>query len=205
MEDISTLIIGISGLTMTVAFADIEDKFDRIFGFIRNDLERMLTLDPGVNFAAATVLACACEILARYRYASGEGAEVFSRLLPSGPLQKIAKTLYDVLRNGLAHRYDTRDIRIDGRIVRLGIAWKEEAHLSVKEIDAVPHFVLNIAELSRDLLSSFEEYKSELVQSDEARDRFFTTFRQLGPKDVTIRDEIVAWQQILKVARSQPV
>ncbi len=32
---------------MTVAFVDIEDKFDRVFGFIRCDLERILTLDPG--------------------------------------------------------------------------------------------------------------------------------------------------------------
>ena len=107
-------------------------------------------------------------------------------------MEKIAKTLYDVLRNGLAHRYDTRDIRIDGGIVRLGIAWKEEAHLSVKEIDAVPHVVLNVTHLSRDLFSSFDEYKSELVHSDEARDSFFTTFRQLGPKDVTVPDEIAA-------------
>jgi hypothetical protein len=49
---------------MTITFADIEDKFDRVFGFIRRDLERILTLDPGGNFAVATLVACACETLA---------------------------------------------------------------------------------------------------------------------------------------------
>ena len=41
---------------MTVSFADIEDKFDPVFGFIRRDLERILTLDPGGNFAVALYL-----------------------------------------------------------------------------------------------------------------------------------------------------
>lgn len=189
---------------MALAFADIEGQFNRIFGFIRSDLERMLTLSPGVNSAGATLVACACEILARYRYGSGEGADAFSCLLPSGPFQKIAKTLYDVLRNGLAHHYDTRDIKIEGRIVRLGIAWKEEAHLSVKEIDGVPHLVLNVAQLCHDLFSSFEQYRTELIESGDARDRFFTTFRQLGPKDVTVPDEISAWRQILEVTGGKP-
>jgi len=41
---------------MTIAFADIEDKFGGVFGFIQDDLERILTLDPGGNFAVATLL-----------------------------------------------------------------------------------------------------------------------------------------------------
>ncbi len=190
---------------MAVTFAEIEHKFDRIFGFIRSDLERMLTLDPGINFGAATLVACACEVLARYRHASGEGADAFSLLLPSGPFQKIAKTLYDVLRNGLAHHYDTRDIRIDGRIVRLGIAWKEEPHLSVKEINGIPYVVFNIAQLCHDLFSSFDEYRAELTGNPEARDRFFTVFHQLRPKVITVPHEIVAWQQVLKVELRQPI
>ena len=76
---------------MTVNFADIEDKFDPVFGFIRRDLERILTLDPGGNFAVALLATCACETLARYRYGSGEGADVFAKLLPPGPYQEIAK------------------------------------------------------------------------------------------------------------------
>ena len=97
---------------MTVTFTDIEDKFNRVFGFIRRDIEQILTLDPGGNFAAATLVACACETLARYRYGSGEGADAFARLLSSGPFQTIAKTLYNVLRNGLVHRYDAGGISV---------------------------------------------------------------------------------------------
>lgn len=127
---------------MTIAFEDIEDKFGRVFGFIRHDLERILTLDPGGNFAVATLVACACETLARYRDGSGEGAIAFSRLLPQGPFLTIAKTLYNVLRNGFVHHYNAADIRIGKRIVRLAIAWKEHQHLSIIEVDGIPNLVL---------------------------------------------------------------
>jgi hypothetical protein len=62
---------------MALSFADIEAKFDSVFGFIQRDLERFLALDVGGNFAVAALAACACETLARYRYGSGDGGDVF--------------------------------------------------------------------------------------------------------------------------------
>ena len=133
---------------MTIPFVDIEEKFGRIFGFIRHDLEQILTLNPGGNFAVATLVACACETLARYRNLSGEGADAFSKLLPPGPFRTIAKTLYNVLRNGLVHHYNAADIRIGGTTVGLAISWREHQHLSMEEIDGVPNLVLNVTQLS---------------------------------------------------------
>jgi hypothetical protein len=187
---------------MTIAFADIEDKFGRLFGFIRHDLEQIITLDPGGNYAVATLVACACETLERYRYGSGEGANAFSRLLPQGPFQTIAKTLYNVLRNGFVHHSNAADIRVDGTIVRLAITWREHQHLSIIEIDGIPNLVLNVTQLCRDLFSSFDEYRAELERSGEARDRFFTTYRLIGTRDIMVPDEIAAWQEILRSYRA---
>lgn len=183
---------------MTVAFADIKDKFDRVFGFIRRDLERILTLDPGGNFAVATLLACACEALARYRNGSGDGADIFARLLPPGPFKTISNTLYDVLRNGFVHHYNTADIRVERSIIRLAIAWKEQEHLSIKVIDGVPNLVLNMTRICNDLFSAFEEYRTELERSGEARDLFFKIYNSVGIKDIKVPKEITAWQEILK-------
>ncbi len=184
---------------MTVRFADIEDKFDRIFGFLRRDLERILTLEPGANFAVATLVACACETLARYRYVNEKDVDAFSQLLPSGPFQTIAKTLYNTLRNGFVHHSNAADIRVGGTIVRLAVAWREHKHLSVQEIEGIPNLILNVTQLCRDLFSSFDEYRAELEKNGEARDRFFTTYRQVGTKEVTVPGEIAAWQEILKI------
>ena len=184
---------------MAVSSAAIEKKFDRVFGFIRRDLERILTLNPGGNYAVALLTACACETLAKYRDGSGEGADVFAGLLPLGPYQKIAKTLYNALRNGLVHRYDAKDIQLDGRIVEIAIAWKEHQHLSVKEIDGVPNLVLNVNDLCHDLFSAFDQYRDSLEKDGAARDKFFTTYRrekvmEAKPGD----DEVGAWQEILE-------
>ena len=185
---------------MTVSFADIEQKFNRVFGFIQRDLERILTLDPGVNFAVAGLAACACETLARYRYGRGEGADVFSRLLPGGPFQVVAKSLYDILRNGLVHRYDTADIRVEGKTIQLAISWRAEPHLSVKEVNGVPNLVLNVTTLCADLFGAFAEYREELRGNGEARDHFLRTYRETGTVEVKVPEQVAAWKSIVKDA-----
>ena len=65
---------------MVVSFEDINDKFDRVFGFIRRDLERILELEAGGNFAITLLITCACETLAKFRYGSSEGSKVFRDL-----------------------------------------------------------------------------------------------------------------------------
>ena len=182
---------------MVVSFNDIEDKFDRVFGFIRRDLERILTLEEGGNFAVALLATCACETLAKYRYRSGEGADAFKTLLPQGPYRAVARTLYDVLRNGLVHRYDAADLRFDGKTLRLAIAWKQSQHLSTIELDNIPNLVVNVNDLCGSLFSAFDEYKTELRNSGEARDRFLRTYRKGSEKKVP-DGEIDAWRKILK-------
>ncbi len=182
---------------MTVSFVDIEGKFDRVFGFIRRDLERILTLEEGGNFAVALLATCACETLAKYRYRSGEGADAFKTLLPQGRYQTVARTLYDVLRNGLVHRYDAADLRFDGKTVRFAIAWKKSQHLSTIEIGGIPNLIINVNDLCGSLFSAFDEYETELRNSGEARDRFFQTYRKESEKEVP-DGEIDAWRNILK-------
>jgi hypothetical protein len=188
---------------MAVSFADIEPKFDRVFGFIQRDLERFLSQEVGGNFAVAALAACACETLARYRDRSGDGGEVFRRLVPSGPFQVIARSLYDLLRNGLVHRYDTSDLRVDGQIVRIALSWRALPHLSVTVIDGVPNLVLNVATLCSDLFRAFQEYREELKTSAEARDRFFLTHRETGVFDVNTPAHVAAWKMILGSALEQ--
>ena len=180
---------------MTVSFAAIEGRFDRVFGFIRRDLERILTLKEGGNFAVALLATCACETLAKYRYRSGEGAAAFKTLLPQGPYRVVAKTLYDILRNGLVHR-DAADLRFDGKTLQFTVAWKKSQHLSIIEGD-VPNLVINVNDLCASLFSAFDEYETELRNSGEARDRFLQTYRKDSEKKVH-DGEIDAWLEILK-------
>jgi len=183
---------------MAVSFSDIEIQFDRVFGFIQRDLERFLAQDDGGNFAVAALAACACEILARYRYGSKDGSKVFSQLLPKGPFQVIARKLYELLRNGLVHGNDIADIRVEGRLIRLALSWRDLPHLSVKEIDGVPTLALNITTLCNDVFNAFANYREELKRSAEARDRFYRTYRKTGTVDVKVPAHVEAWKAIMK-------
>ena len=185
---------------MAVSFEDIEKKFHEIFGFIRDDLKRILPIDPGGNYAVASLFAGACETLAIYRCGKKEGEIVFAKLLPDGPFQGVAKTLYDALRNGLVHRYRAKDIKVDGKTVEIDIAWKEGQHLRVHEKDGVWHLVLNDRNLCCGLFSAFDEYEAELKRDGSARDRFLDQYgkeKSVEQDIVDRRGESRFWQKIL--------
>ena len=184
---------------MAVSFEDIEKKFQEIFGFIRDDLKRILRIDPGGNYAVASLFAGACETLAIYRCGKKEGELVFTKLLPDGPFQGVAKTLYDALRNGLVHRYRAKDIKVDGKTVEIDIAWKKGQHLTVRENNGVWHLVLNIRDLCCGLFSAFDEYEAELKDDSSARDRFLAEYgkkRSVESDIVNQRGESGFWEKI---------
>jgi hypothetical protein len=96
------------------------------------------------------------------------------------------------------HRYDTADLRVDGNIIRLAVAWRVEPHLSVKDIDGVPNLALNATSLCADLFKAFAEYREQLVESAEARDRFLTRYRETGCTEITVPAQVEAWKLIVK-------
>jgi hypothetical protein len=187
---------------LAVSFAKIENRFERIFGFIQKDLEQLLSLEAGGNFAIATLAACACEPLARYWLGSGEGADAFARLLPSGAFQTIAKTLYNCLRNGFVHHYGCSDMDLgSGVVVQLAISRRKRAHLSVTSMDGRPTLVLNAEVLCRGLFRLFETYREVLENDADARDHFIKTFNGVGAIKVQRASEVTAWKEILSSER----
>ena len=188
---------------MTTSFKEVEDKFGKVFGYIRCDLERMLTLHPGVNFAAALLISCACEILAKYRNGSRQGDKVFKDLLPSGPYRTAAKPIYTTLRNGLVHGYAGGDVQFDGQTLRLAISWGKHEHLSIiKKNGEVPNLVLNVRQLCEELFSIFDKYKDQLEKSDQARKSFLDRYSE-EDKEVEVTDcnQIYALQEIVMPVR----
>lgn len=72
---------------MVVSFEDINDKFDRVFGFIRRDLERILELEVEGNLAIALLITCACETLENFVTGAAKALrslETFGQAVPTG-------------------------------------------------------------------------------------------------------------------------
>jgi hypothetical protein len=180
---------------MAVDFQAIEQRFREIFGFIQEDLSRIIQIEPGVNYAAAALIACACEALARYRNASGEGGDAFATLLPGGIYQTVAKTIYNALRNGLVHSYEAQDIQFNGSCVGLAIAWRETPHLSLREEDK-PQLVLNIRELCERLSGQINLFREKLMADANARDRFLTQCGKARVCTASGPQEVQAWKEL---------
>jgi hypothetical protein len=183
---------------MGLAFPHIADDFHAVFGFLQGDLERMLTVHPGVNYAATVLIACGCETLAWYRHSSPDGTLVFPSLLPDGPFRAVGKSIYAALRNGLVHKYDAKTLCIGNARVGIGIAWHETPHLSFREENGLRVLVLNVRDLATQLNMAFAAYRAELERSDHRRDTFVIQQRRRREHPVLDTDEVAAWSRILE-------
>ena len=181
-----------------VTFEQIRKQFDESLGYIQADLRKVRCAEP-VNYTAALLISCGCEIIAKRRLGeAGKANEVFAQLLPpTAEFHLISATLYDGLRNGLVHSFDTQRIVFKNGHVSITIAWKEGAHLSVtKDLQAAPSIVLNMQTLADRLSARIEQYRDELQSTPAARDKFFTSWQSDEQATVHTSDIANAWSSL---------
>jgi hypothetical protein len=174
---------------VSVAYAQIRAEFTQLRAFVLNDIERMLRLEPGVNYAAAAVIACGFEALANVRDGhKNAGQRPFAETLPAD-WRPVASSLFDALRNGIVHGYETQRIRVGARTIELSIAWRETGHLTWYD----DQLVLNVRALAEGLRERFDEYEEQLKADATARDRFLTRRRRDREHRVS-EGEATAWR-----------
>ena len=158
---------------MEIAFKEIETEFKETFGYVRRDIAAILKSNLGLNYTIALLVCCACEMLTWHRGLRDDQAhEVFTSLLPdTEPYRAVGKTLWEALRNGLAHKFRPDTIRIENDEWRFTISSQSGPHVSVKK--GQPHWIhLNIRECSSRIISQIDAYEEELRASADARLRF---------------------------------
>jgi hypothetical protein len=85
-----------------VLFSDIQEEFDQTFGYVRQDIGAILNKYLRLHYTIMLLTCCACEMLAWHNEVPEHA--VFVALLPDTPdYKRIGKTLWEALRNGLAH------------------------------------------------------------------------------------------------------
>src|SRR3990172_4821291 len=105
---------------MEVHFEEIRTEFEQTFRYIRNDIKAILDENPNLHYTVALLICCACEMLAYHK--NLEPHQVFTSLLPDGePYPIIGKTMFEALRNGLAHRFRPETIEIGSHQWRFSI------------------------------------------------------------------------------------
>jgi len=159
---------------MEIAFKEIEKEFSETFGYVRQDIGAILENDLGLNYTIALLVCCACEMLTWHRDLRDDQAhEIFTSLLPdTEPFRAVGKTLWEALRNGLAHKFRPDTIRIENDEWRFTISSHGGPHVSVRQ--GRPHWIhLNIRECCSRIRCQIDAYEQELRTSADARARFY--------------------------------
>src|SRR2546426_7151758 len=116
---------------MAVEYEAIRGKYEQLRSFIINDLTLLVQQETGGNYLAACLIACACEALSRFKYGLPHKGELFfSEMTLTEKWKPVAESLYDALRNGIVHGYDTKFIIVASHRVEIVVSWKQHPHLT---------------------------------------------------------------------------
>jgi hypothetical protein len=156
---------------MEIAFRDIEKEFSETFGYVRQDIDELLKSDRPLHYTVALLVCCACEMLTWHRDLRDDQAnEIFTSLLPvTEPYKALGKTLWESLRNGLAHKFRPDTIRIGDDEWRFRIvSHRSGPYMSVTT--GQPNWIeLNIRPFALQVISQIDTYERELRARADAR------------------------------------
>src|SRR4030067_600266 len=158
---------------MAVPFESIRKEFNRLKDFVLNDLRRLVSEDIGGNYLAVSLITCACDAVSRFHYGKRNEGELFftEYILPSD-WKPMGRTIYDALRNGLIHSYETKDIIYNGKTIVLCISWGKKRHLSFSADSNTFTIFLNVKTLKTDLRKAFSLYERRLQRDPDLREMF---------------------------------
>ena len=176
-----------------LSFEDIKKEFDESLGYIRQDINWLCEHDCSLNYTVALLIGCACEALSD----GGVGASkhtVLAELLPEGEWRLIAKPLFDALRNGLAHSFDTKHLMVGDEPIQIYMQWRMRDVIAALPADGKIGIFLGIKSLAKALIAKIDAFEAKL-KSDDAACRRFRAAMESGT-DCSLD----TWNQILVAA-----
>ena len=179
-----------------VSFADIKGEFDETLGYIRQDIKWLLDHDSGLNYTIALLVGCGCVVLAGCRPGpKSRGEIVFAELLPPGKLQVLANRLYDALRNGLAHGFDTKHLSVDGKEHQIHLASRGPQKIAIVKNSRGIGLRIGIRSLAEALCAKITDFEALMQEDEEARRRFQKAHQRTADLN---HDEAVAWRAMVR-------
>jgi hypothetical protein len=179
-----------------LSFEDIEKEYEESLGYIKNDVSALCGQNETVNYTVALLVACACEVMATAAVKGMQPKDVFAGLLPDGDWKALAKPLYEALRNGLAHKFDTKHLQVDGKSVQIYFRWTGEHIVEIVSVSSRIGLFIGTRPLGRLLCKKIDEFRDGLQADAAARERFRQAYRcQNTTKCSTV--ETAAWRRLV--------
>ncbi len=116
---------------MAVQYETIRTEVDRLRNYVTTDLDLIVNQNIGGNYLAASLITCACDAMSQLKHGQpNRGDLIFAELLPD-QWKPVARSLYDAIRDGIVHLYETKTIVLGSTHLNLVISWKAKPHLHV--------------------------------------------------------------------------
>jgi hypothetical protein len=181
---------------MTVNYDDIKDDFQELRSFFKNDLHILIQSSVGGNYATVLVATTACEVLGPLRFENNGEREFFSKYLLPDTWHAVAPSLYDALRNGLAHSYATKTIlHINGANLELSISWSEKPHLKFDCQHSILY--INVRELAQRVNEALATYETELKTQPQLCALYAKRRQKKRTINIHTSSEREAWKALL--------
>jgi hypothetical protein len=127
------------------------------------------------------------------------GDLIFAELLPA-LWSPVARNLYDAIRDGIVHVYETKTIVIGSRRLNIVISWGAKPHLHLSPTGNDVY--INVPQLAEDLKNAIARFEAELKTDSNLRDTFYKSMqrdRELHPKQT----ELDKWNRVLSQAPTE--
>jgi hypothetical protein len=134
--------------------------FIQLRDFLRHDVKNVLRMEHGGNYTAALLLLVGAEGLSRIVDSGDEDA--FVEMLHRRGLDRfVAHDVFEALRHGLAHSFETKDIQVGNAHVELVVSWGAQVHLS-RTLNP-PKLFLDVRTMWDDLQIMLREVETRLI------------------------------------------
>jgi hypothetical protein len=192
----------------------LPSAFETLKNYLRNDLSLIISLERGSpNYAAALLIAVASEALSRLLGRKEDSVFVDDLLGKYQVPEVVRRILFDAVRNGLAHLYDTKVILLgqsEEHPTLVVISWKTLPHLGVVTEDWLQDgtrqqaVCLNVQTMWSDLDVFLDELETRLRKDPQFRHEMVARIINLdNDRTIPLSGEAVsAWRKYLEAQPS---
>ena len=157
---------------MAITYREIEKEFNESLGYIHDDIQTLCTGTATLNYTVALLVGVACEALEDAR-AYPNKIKAFEELLPDTEWKKLARPLFDAIRHGLAHKFDTKHIHVNGKVIQIYLSWSMPEVICIKRTSGQEDgLFLGTRQLGAGIYRKIQEYRTKLQNDADACQRF---------------------------------
>ena len=178
-----------------ISYAEIEPEFNESLGYIRNDIAALCRGNERVNYTLALLIACGCDVIARGSRSKRQAHEVFAELLSNSDWKALAKPLYEALRNGLAHKFDTKHLHVDGDIVQMYFYWTRKQVAEIGLANGRTALFIGTRLLGERLCERIDDFRRNLKTDAGARECFRRAYHRESVTRFSLM-ETAAWKRL---------